>query len=61
MSRQNSIASSWKASVSEHGLGLSIAATAVRRHGGRIGAQNADDGGLIVRISLPYITDNKQV
>jgi two-component system sensor histidine kinase CpxA len=44
-----------------HGLGLSIAATAVRRHGGRISAQNADDGGLIVRISLPYITDNKQV
>ncbi len=36
-----------------HGLGLSIAATAVRRHGGRIGAQNADGGGLIVRISLP--------
>jgi two-component system sensor histidine kinase CpxA len=36
-----------------HGLGLSIAATAVRRHGGRISAQNADDGGLIVRISLP--------
>ena len=36
-----------------HGLGLSIAANAVRRHGGRIGASNADDGGLIVRISLP--------
>jgi two-component system sensor histidine kinase CpxA len=36
-----------------HGLGLSIAANAVRRHGGRIGARNADDGGLIVRISLP--------
>jgi two-component system sensor histidine kinase CpxA len=36
-----------------HGLGLSIAATAVRRHGGRISAQSADDGGLIVRISLP--------
>jgi two-component system sensor histidine kinase CpxA len=44
-----------------HGLGLSIAATAVRRHGGRISAQNADDGGLIVRISLPYNTDNKQI
>jgi two-component system sensor histidine kinase CpxA len=44
-----------------HGLGLSIAANAVRRHGGRISARNADDGGLIVRISLPYITDNKQV
>jgi two-component system sensor histidine kinase CpxA len=35
-----------------HGLGLSIAANAVRRHGGRIRAHNADDGGLIVRISL---------
>jgi two-component system sensor histidine kinase CpxA len=44
-----------------HGLGLSIAANAVRRHGGRIGARNADDGGLIVRISLPYSIDNKQV
>ena len=42
-------------------LPQSIAANAVRRHGGRIGARNADDGGLIVRISLPYITDNKQV
>lgn len=36
-----------------HGLGLSIAATAVRRHGGEISAFNADDGGLVVRISLP--------
>jgi two-component system sensor histidine kinase CpxA len=36
-----------------HGLGLSIAANAVRRHGGRISARNADDGGLIVRIGLP--------
>ena len=42
-----------------HGLGLSIAANAVRRHGGRIGARNADDGGLIVRISLPHISENK--
>lgn len=36
-----------------HGLGLSIAANAVQRHGGRIAAHNADDGGLVVRISLP--------
>lgn len=36
-----------------HGLGLSIAANAVRRHGGTIQAANADGGGLIVRISLP--------
>ncbi len=40
-----------------HGLGLSIAANAVRRHGGRIVARNADDGGLIVQISLPL--DNR--
>ncbi len=36
-----------------HGLGLSIAANAVRRHGGRIAARNANDGGLVVQISLP--------
>ena len=36
-----------------HGLGLSIAANAVRRHGGSIQAGNADGGGLVVRISLP--------
>ena len=36
-----------------HGLGLSIAATAVRRHGGEIRALNAEDGGLIVEITLP--------
>jgi two-component system sensor histidine kinase CpxA len=36
-----------------HGLGLSIAANAVRRHGGSIAALNAEDGGLIVQISLP--------
>jgi two-component system sensor histidine kinase CpxA len=36
-----------------HGLGLSIAATAVRRHGGEIRASNAPEGGLVVTISLP--------
>ena len=36
-----------------HVLGLSIAATAVRRHGGEIKADNAPDGGLVVTISLP--------
>lgn len=41
-----------------HGLGLSIAATAVRRHGGEIVASNAPNGGLEVRISLPL---NRQV
>jgi two-component system sensor histidine kinase CpxA len=36
-----------------HGLGLSIAAAAVRRHGGHISAANAPDGGLIVTVTLP--------
>jgi two-component system sensor histidine kinase CpxA len=36
-----------------HGLGLAIAANAVRRHGGEIEAKNAPGGGLQVRISLP--------
>lgn len=36
-----------------HGLGLSIAANAVRRHGGTIEARNVADGGLAVQISLP--------
>jgi two-component system sensor histidine kinase CpxA len=36
-----------------HGLGLSIAATAVRRHGGEIKAANAAEGGLVVTIRLP--------
>lgn len=36
-----------------HGLGLSIAANAVRRHGGAIEARNAPEGGLLVEICLP--------
>lgn len=36
-----------------HGLGLSIAATAVRRHGGEIRARNVPDGGLEMKIILP--------
>jgi two-component system sensor histidine kinase CpxA len=36
-----------------HGLGLSIAANAIRRHGGTIDARNGADGGLVVEISLP--------
>lgn len=36
-----------------HGLGLSIAATAVRHHVGEIKASNAPDGGLVVTITLP--------
>lgn len=40
-----------------HGLGLSIASGAVQRHGGSIAARNAEDGGLIVRVSLPLNPD----
>jgi two-component system sensor histidine kinase CpxA len=36
-----------------HGLGLAIAASAVRRHGGRITASNRSEGGLEVRVVLP--------
>ena len=36
-----------------HGLGLAIAASAVRRHGGRISASNHAGGGLEVVVDLP--------
>ena len=36
-----------------HGLGLAIAASAVRRHGGRISASNHEGGGLEVVVVLP--------
>ena len=36
-----------------HGLGLAIAASAVRRHDGRISASNRKEGGLQVRVLLP--------
>jgi len=36
-----------------HGLGLAIAASAVRRHGGRIIASNRKGGGLKVKVVLP--------
>ena len=36
-----------------HGLGLAIAASAGRRHGGRISAANRRDGGLEVLVVLP--------
>jgi len=36
-----------------HGLGLAIAASAVRRHGGRISASNRPGGGLEVQVILP--------
>ncbi len=36
-----------------HGLGLAIAASAIRRHGGRVAAFNRKEGGLEVRVVLP--------
>jgi two-component system sensor histidine kinase CpxA len=36
-----------------HGLGLAIAASAVRRHGGSISASNRQGGGLEVKVVLP--------
>jgi two-component system sensor histidine kinase CpxA len=36
-----------------HGLGLAIAASAVRRHGGSISASNHEKGGLEVLVALP--------
>ena len=36
-----------------YGLGLAIAAAAVQRHGGVISAENANGGGLQVRVILP--------
>lgn len=36
------------------GLGLAIAEQAVHSHKGKISARNAEDGGLIVEIKLPY-------
>jgi signal transduction histidine kinase len=44
-----------EASASRHGtgLGLAIAARAVHLHRGEIAAQNHDDGGLVIRITLP--------
>jgi two-component system sensor histidine kinase CpxA len=40
-----------------HGLGLAIAASAVRRHGGRISASNRKGGGLEVLVALPQTQD----
>jgi two-component system sensor histidine kinase CpxA len=36
------------------GLGLSIAERAIKSHGGSIAAKNAEDGGLLVEIRLPF-------
>ena len=42
--------------VRRAGLGLSIAARAVRLHHGTIRASNAPDGGLMVEIKLPIVS-----
>lgn len=39
--------------VGGEGLGLAIAARAITVHGGRIGARNAEGGGLLVSLRLP--------
>lgn len=40
-----------------YGLGLAIARSAVELHGGRIGAENIPDGGLLVSIRLPLVAE----
>ena len=42
------------------GLGLAIAHRAVAANGGRIGAMNAADGGLIVDIEVPFAPHNSR-
>jgi len=43
-----------KAQTSGHGLGLAIARRSIEAHGGTIMASNSVDGGLCVKIVLPY-------
>jgi signal transduction histidine kinase len=38
---------------SGQGLGLSITASVLQRHGGRVSAENRDGGGLLVKLDLP--------
>ena len=40
-----------------HGLGLAIVQRVLRAHGGEIQAENADGGGLIVRMQLPLASE----
>ena len=42
-----------------HGLGLAIAASAIRRHGGRITASNRKEGGLEVLVVLPLKPESR--
>lgn len=38
-----------------HGIGLAIASAAAGRHGGRVRAENAAGGGLLMRVTLPRV------
>jgi two-component system sensor histidine kinase CpxA len=42
------------------GLGLAITEAAVRLHNGTVQAMNADDGGLIIEITLPILSRSIQ-
>ena len=42
------------------GLGLSIARTILRSHGGDITLRNHPDGGLLVRLDLPFSQSSNQ-
>ncbi|UCE90096.1 MAG: HAMP domain-containing protein, partial [Pseudomonadota bacterium] len=42
-----------------HGLGLAIAERAVRLHGGTVSASNAPDGGLVIVVELPCVTNHR--
>jgi signal transduction histidine kinase len=43
------------------GLGLAITAAAVRFHGGSVGAANSSEGGLIIEISLPVLSEESRL
>ncbi len=46
-------------SVQGAGIGLATTRRAVEAHGGRIGVENADDGGTIVWFTIPYLHDKE--
>lgn len=46
-------------SVQGAGIGLATTRRAVEAHGGRIGVEDADDGGTIVWFTIPYLHDKE--